>query len=164
MNPKLEEYRNSVLPGDSNNREGQAARLYFKALFGKNFIRHSDDSINAALNYSYTVILSAFNRLVVSYGYHTALGIKHCSKSNPFNLSCDLMEPFRPFADKTVFENSDRELDWSYKKALIEILQTDARYNGRHYTLSDAMECYAIDVFKALKNPKHIIGAVEFHE
>ena len=42
---------NEVESNDSSNVEGLASRLYFKALFGKAFIRHHDDPINEMLNY-----------------------------------------------------------------------------------------------------------------
>ncbi len=52
----LIQFRNSVMPGDSTNREGQAARLYFHLLFGKDFRRHVSDHNNAALNYGYSIL------------------------------------------------------------------------------------------------------------
>ena len=39
--------------GDKTNREAQAARLYFKSLFGREFKRWSDDSVSICLNYGY---------------------------------------------------------------------------------------------------------------
>lgn len=51
-----------VRSGDTTNREAQAARLYFAALFGKDFSRDADVAINAALNYGYAILLSTVNR------------------------------------------------------------------------------------------------------
>ena len=161
---KLTEYQANVLPGDVSNREGQAARMYFNRLFGSKFRRHSQDNINAALNYAYTIILSEFNRIVVSHGYHTALGINHRSHNNPFNLSCDLMEPFRPFADKIVFENKNRTLDWEYKKELIEIPNNFGRYNNKKYLIKDIMELFTLDVLKKLKKTSRKLGEISFYE
>ena len=39
-------YYEEVITGDKTNREGPAAKIYFNALFGKNFIRHNNDNIN----------------------------------------------------------------------------------------------------------------------
>ena len=74
--------------GDLTNREGHAAKVYFNALFGKDFSRRSDNDINAALNYGYALILSSINKEIVSCGYLTQLGICHRNEYNDFNLSC----------------------------------------------------------------------------
>ena len=56
----LIKYYNEVLIGDVNNREGHAAKVYFNALFGKDFVRtrEADDIINASLNYIYQIVRS----------------------------------------------------------------------------------------------------------
>ncbi|MCC8016509.1 MAG: type II CRISPR-associated endonuclease Cas1 [Clostridiales bacterium] len=95
----LKQYLEELELNDVTNREGHAAKVYFNALFGKSFSRNDDVAINAALNYGYSLILSSFNREVVSNGYLTQLGLFHNNMFNQYNLSCDLMEPFRPFID-----------------------------------------------------------------
>ena len=65
----------SVLPGDTTNREAHAAKLYFKELFGPQFSRDSSSDINAALNYGYAILLSAFNREITAAGYSTTMGL-----------------------------------------------------------------------------------------
>ena len=45
---------------DATNREGHAAKVYFNALFGLDFTRTEENSINATLNYGYSLLLSAF--------------------------------------------------------------------------------------------------------
>lgn len=163
-NEKLEEYKCNVVLGDLTNREGQAARIYFKRLFGNKFKRHSEDNINYALNYTYTILLSEFNRIITSHGFHTSLGIKHHNRKNPFNLSCDIMEPFRPFADYLIFKNKDRALDWQFKKEIIEITNQNCFYRGKQFLLKDAMEQFTLDVLRKIENPKHQIGKVAFNE
>jgi CRISPR-associated endonuclease Cas1 subtype II len=79
-------------------------------LFGKKFSRNDDCSINAMLNYGYSIILSVFNREVVANGYITQLGLFHDNMFNQYNLSCDLMEPFRPFVDEKVKEATPRKV------------------------------------------------------
>ena len=79
--------------GDKTNREGHAAKIYFKELFGKEFVRHNDDVINSALNYGYAILLSTINKEIINNGYLTQLGIHHKNEFNEFNLTCDLMEP-----------------------------------------------------------------------
>ena len=63
----LEKYAEDIQIGDSTNREAHAAKVYFNTLFGKNFSRAEDNSINAALNYGYSLILSTVNREVVLF-------------------------------------------------------------------------------------------------
>ena len=93
-----------VRSGDTTNREAQAARLYFAALFGSDFSRELEIPINAALNYGYAVLLSMVNREIVSRGFLTQTGICHRNEYNQFNLACDLMEPFRPAIDRAVVD------------------------------------------------------------
>ena len=98
----LRSYLSQIEPHDVTNREGHAAKVYFNALFGKEFTRSEENVTNAALNYGYSIILSAFNREIVAHGYLTQLGIFHDNMFNHFNLSCDLMEPFRILIDRRV--------------------------------------------------------------
>ncbi len=148
----LLKYRNSITPGDSTNREGQAARLYFHLLFGKDFRRHAEDHNNAALNYGYSILCSMTTRLISAHGYNPALGLHHYSPVNNFNLSSDLMEPFRPFIDKVVYENYNKELDWDYKKQLINVMQQSCRYKGSRQKLETALESYMLCVLRSVKN------------
>lgn len=99
----LNSYLQEIQFGDASNREGHAAKVYFNALFGLDFTRTEECPINAALNYGYSIILSAFNREIVSNGYITQLGIFHDNRFNPFNLASDMMEPYRILVDKKVF-------------------------------------------------------------
>ena len=100
----LRKYLEEIKPGDSTNREGHAAKVYFNALFGMAFTRAENNSINAALNYGYGILLSAFNREVAASGYITQLGLFHDNQYNQFNFASDLMEPFRPLVDKAVYD------------------------------------------------------------
>ena len=98
----LRSYLPRVEFADATNREGHAAKVYFNALFGMDFTRSEENVTNAALNFGYSILLSAFNREVSSHGYLTQLGIFHDNMFNHFNLSCDLMEPFRVLVDRCV--------------------------------------------------------------
>ncbi len=99
----LAKYLEELVPDDMTNREGLAAKVYFNELFGQSFNRSEQSTINGMLDYAYSMILSCINREIVAYGYLTQLGIHHEGKTNPFNLSCDFMEPFRPFCDIIVY-------------------------------------------------------------
>lgn len=60
---------------DPSNREGHAARIYFNTLFGNDFSRDGENSINAGLNYGYTLLLSIFAREIVKSGCMTKFGL-----------------------------------------------------------------------------------------
>jgi CRISPR-associated endonuclease Cas1 subtype II len=138
----LECYISEVEIGDKTNREGHAAKVYFNELFGKDFVRNNSDNINAALNYGYAILLSTVNKEVVSNGFITQLGIHHKNEFNEFNLTCDLMEPFRIIIDNFVYYNQDRELNIEYKLDIVNIFNNTYIYNGKNYTLKDIIKFY----------------------
>ncbi|MBE6462192.1 MAG: type II CRISPR-associated endonuclease Cas1 [Alphaproteobacteria bacterium] len=101
-----------TLSNDAKNHEAQAASIYFKSLFGKHFVRDRlNDDANILLNYSYTILRAMVARAVAGNGLLPYIGIKHCNKTNPLPLVDDLIEPFRPIADKFVFEELNRLVD-----------------------------------------------------
>lgn len=135
---KLNEYINEVTEGDIKNREGLAAKVYFRSLFGSDFIRFYDDAINAALNYGYTIIASAIIRNLAVYGLNTYLGIHHNSKVNNFNLAYDFLEPYRSIVDKFVYDNKDDitlPLSFDFRKKLINLLNKEVMHQSKAYTI-----------------------------
>ena len=145
---ELIKFAEDVLPGDITNREGHAAKYYFNRVYGKDFTRGTNDKRNTYLNYGYSLILSQFNKVITSKGYLTQLGIHHKNEFNQFNLSCDLMEPFRPLIDKKVFELNDD----NFKDELIGYLSTNIEIANQKQTLVNAIQIYASSVFKALNS------------
>ena len=145
----------NVKSGDSDNREGIAARLYWTALFGRDFIRDRNiPGINSLLNYGYSILRAAVTRALVSSGLFPALGIFHHHRSNAFPLSDDLMEPFRPFVDEIVFEltaQGETELNTATKSRLIRVLYVDTYFSkitrplsvGLSMTMASLAKCYA---------------------
>ena len=138
--------------GDESNREGHAAKVYFNALFGKDFTRTSDNSINAALNYGYSLILSTVNREIAYNGYLTQLGLFHDNMFNPFNLGSDLMEPFRPIVDQCVYDMKPEKFEHDEKVHILEMLQYQYQIDGRSELLSRVITVYCRSVFDALND------------
>lgn len=139
----VEEELNNLELNDQTNREAAAARKYFITLFDKNFVRKNSDATNAALDYGYAILLSAFNRAIDGAGYLTYLGIHHHSDKNEFNLACDLMEPFRPFIDYWVKAKENiPELTPDIKYGLVELLSLEIVFNGKKTLLSNAISIY----------------------
>lgn len=153
-------YIDEIVSGDKTNREGHSAKVYFNALFGNDFVRNNDDKINAALNYGYAVLLSTVNKEVVSNGYLTQLGIHHKNEFNEFNLTCDLMEPFRIIIDNFVYFNRDRDLDSNYKLDIVNIFNNTYMYRGKNYVLKDIIKMFvksALESIDDLDNYKDFI-------
>lgn len=148
---QLMEYIEEIELNDKTNREGHAAKVYFNALFGKSFSRSDDCPVNAALNYGYSIILSIFNREVAASGYLTQLGLFHDNMFNQYNLSCDLMEPFRPFVDLTVREMNPMKFDKEEKLQIYAMLSEEIRIDGRTQTFINAIKIYCKSIFAAIE-------------
>ena len=149
---KLLEFEKEVEIADKTNREGHAAKVYFNLLFTKDFIRGTNSMINSGLDYGYAIILSTINKDVVSKGYITQIGINHKSEFNQFNLTCDLMEPFRPLIDEIVYNNQNYEFDRIQKYKLIDVLNNKVKINGKEQFVGNAIPIYIQSVFDALEN------------
>lgn len=147
---QLEKVALEVRSGDSTHREGHAARIYFRSLFGPDFSRDDEVPINAALNYGYALLLSSVNREIVARGYLTQQGICHCNEYNQFNLSCDLMEPFRPIVDRIVFDNVEGDFTKDDMLLLIDMLNQAIPYKGGSYRVSSVISLYVKDCLDAL--------------
>lgn len=145
-------YIDDVVDGDKTNREGHAAKVYFNALFGNDFVRNSDDYINAALNYGYAILLSTINKEIINNGYLTQLGIHHKNEFNEFNLTCDLMEPFRVVIDNFVYYNQERKFDTEYKLDIVNILNGTFKYQGKNYTLKDIIKMFVKSTLESVNN------------
>ena len=146
----LRSYLSQIEPHDASNREGHAAKVYFNALFGMDFTRSEENITNAALNYGYSIILSAFNREIVAHGYLTQIGVFHDNMFNHFNLSCDLMEPFRILVDRRVKNSNFTDFGSEEKHRLIDILNDVVAINQTRQTVLNAIKYYCRSVFDAM--------------
>lgn len=156
-------YVDEVETGDKTNREGHAAKVYFNSLYGMGFTRHDADQINAALNYGYSILLSTINKEVKINGYLTQLGIHHKNEFNQFNLSCDLMEPFRVIVDNFVYYNKSRKLDTDYKYDLVNLLNSYFNYSGKKYILKDIIKMFVKNTLESVGNEDKYEGFI-FYE
>ncbi len=135
----------NVKSGDTENREGTAARIYWPMLFGKSFIRDRyGDPPNNMLNYAYAVLRAAVARALTGSGLLVTLGIHHHNKYNAFCLADDIMEPYRPFVDGLVYQNIKnktdiKELTTEIKLKLVSILTVDVKLAGQTRPLMVAL-------------------------
>lgn len=155
----LYNYIKELTDGDATNREGMAAKVYFNAIFGMAFNREENSPINSALDYGYSLVLSTVNKEISYNGYLTQLGLFHNNVFNPFNLTSDLMEPFRILVDRIVYQNEFIKFDKEEKREMLRLFETEVKVDGKRQTFSNAMRIYVRSVVNALSdnNPDEIL-------
>ncbi len=146
----LNSYLQEMAYKDETNREGMAAKVYFDAIFGMDFTREKETPVNAALDYGYSLILSIVNREVSYNGYITQLGLFHDNIYNCFNLSSDLMEPYRILVDRMVYQNRFCKFETEEKRKMLHIFETEVKIGGSWQILTNAVRIYVRSVFDAL--------------
>ncbi len=153
----LKPYYTNVLSGDSDNREGLAAKLYWKNLYGKQFIRNREgDEPNAMLNYGYAILRAATTRALLGSGLYPGFGLFHRNRYNAFPLADDVMEPYRPFVDlkvsKIVRHTPGAQLNKDIKQELTRILFSDVKINNQLHPLQVALTTTTASLAKMLKD------------
>lgn len=151
----LQRYSDDVSFADQTNREGHAAKLYFKNLFGSTFIRDRDsfDGINSGLNYGYIVLRSTVARTIVAYGLQPSFGIGHYNQYNAFNLADDLIEPFRPVIDLwiSIMCQEDSYLDLKTKQKIVHLISNNKLLIGNQkQTILNAIELLVQSFIKGM--------------
>lgn len=149
---KLYEFVDSIELDDRTNREGLAAKMYFRELFGSNFIRFDDDVINAGLNYGYSIFRSLITSIIVAKGYIANIGIFHKGKQNMFNLSDDIIEVFRPIVDDYVYNTMRDEILFKqeHREKLIQLTNKKILIDSRKQTVANAINQYLDSIFNYL--------------
>ena len=152
---QLKPYWQNVKSGDADNREGIAAKIYWDALFGDDFMRYrTGGSPNEMLNYGYTILRAAVARSLMGSGLFPALGIYHRNRYNAFPLADDIMEPYRPYVDEIVFDlyaNGETELNKDVKAELLKLLYVDTVFDkvtrpldvGLSVTTASLAKCFS---------------------
>lgn len=157
----MKKYEIEVKGNDESNREGTAAKVFFNALYGDGFTRFDDDFENAVMNYGYAILRSSISRVLMSFGFTLFIGVNHIGKTNPLNLTYDMIEPFRPIIDYYLFNNRhriDQKLNLSVRKELIHLLNAPVIIKKRQYTLQYAIELLIKSYLRFLEE-----GVVDFH-
>jgi len=147
----LDKYVKEVNQGDVLNREGLSAKVYFPCLFNPYFERHSEkDNENAYLDYGYSLLLSYVAKEISIYGYFNPFGIHHCSDRNFYNLSCDFMEPLRPFVD--LIASSGNLDEDNFKKEMMQVFSMEVYCDGKIMILENAIKVYVLNLLSILNN------------
>lgn len=144
----LERFARNVKSGDPDNLEGQGARYYWSQIFSsflETFTRERYGMPpNNALNYGYAILRAVVARCLIGSGLHPTIGINHANKYNPYCLADDIMEPFRPWVDLTVYkllsEYTLDELTPEIKQKLLEIPYLDCNLKNKKQPLMIAVQ------------------------
>jgi CRISPR-associated protein Cas1 len=149
-----------VNSGDPENIEAQAAQWYWAKLFGdESYFTRSryGEPPNHLLNYGYAILRGIVARSLVGSGMLPAIGIFHRNKYNAFCLADDIMEPFRPYVDRLVYEiyvsygsELPEELTKDLKHELLQIPILDITIEGKsspmmvglQRTTASLMQCF----------------------
>lgn len=139
----MQAWANDVRSGDPDNYEARAAVYYWKNLFGHipGFIRDREGvAPNNLLNYGYAILRAVVARSLVASGLLPTLGIHHHNKYNAYCLADDIMEPYRPYVDRLVYEITEQygidvELSKDIKSELLSIPTLDIVIGGKRSPL-----------------------------
>ena len=138
----------NVKSGDSENAEAQAAVYYWKKVFPEflNFRRERHGPPpNNLLNYGYAILRALVARSLVGSGLLPTLGIFHRNQYNAYCLADDIMEPYRPFVDFTVYQiirnnGSNLEMTPAMKKSLLQLPAMDVMMENKKTPLINAVQ------------------------
>ena len=152
----LKPYYTNVKSGDSDNREGIAARAYWNILLGDDFRRERNGTPpNNLLNYGYAILRAATARSLVGSGLYPAFGIFHHNRYNAFPLADDIMEPYRPFIDEVVYrlyyDGACSDLNKNAKMALQRVLFCDVKMGKLTRPLEIALSLTTASLVKMYK-------------
>lgn len=149
----MERWADDVKSGDPENKEGRAAAWYWAHIFRNvkiplpfdepnttnllaNFIREpAGPPPNQLLNYAYALLRATMARALVGSGLLPVMGIFHRNQYNAYCLADDIMEPYRPFADKLVLQLVEEnglaeDISPAMKKKLLVLPAVDVTLQG----------------------------------
>lgn len=137
-----------VKSGDADNCEAQAAAHYWKNIFptlpGFKRFREGEPP-NNLLNYGYAILRAIVARSLTGSGLLPTLGIHHRNQYNAYCLADDMMEPYRPYVDKAVYDmvrthGKFLEMTPSMKQQLLAIPAMDVMINDEKSPLMNAVQ------------------------
>ncbi len=166
----LRNWAQEVKSGDSDNHEATAAAYYWKNFFPifPDFRREPEgEAPNNLLNYAYAILRAIVARSLVASGLLPTLGIFHKNQYNAYCLADDIMEPYRPFADKVVWNivlmnGRYLELTPDMKKQLLNIPAMDVMINEEKSPLMVAVQKTTASLAKCFEGKQRKIMYPEF--
>ena len=159
-------WANEVRSGDPDNLEARAAAYYWKSLFGyiEGFSRDREGiPPNNLLNYGYAILRAIVARGLVTSGLLPTLGIHHHNRYNAYCLADDIMEPYRPYVDRLVYQlvqsyGSELELTKEIKGSLLSIPTLEVKIGGKRSPLMVAVGQTTASLYKCFSGElRHIL-------
>lgn len=159
-------WANEVRSGDPDNLEARAAAYYWKSLFGyiEGFSRDREGiPPNNLLNYGYAILRAIVARGLVTSGLLPTLGIHHHNRYNAYCLADDIMEPYRPYVDRLVYQlvqsyGSELELTKEIKGNLLSIPTLEVKIGGKRSPLMVAVGQTTASLYKCFSGElRHIL-------
>ena len=166
----LRNWAMEVKSGDSEHHEATAAAFYWKNIFPifPSFKREREGiPPNNLLNYGYAILRAVVARNIVASGLLPTFGIFHKNQYNAYCLADDIMEPYRPFVDKTVWDivrmnGSFLEITPGMKKQLLNIPAMDVMINEEKSPLMVAVQKTTASLAKCFEGKQRKILYPEF--
>ena len=163
-------WANDVRSGDPENLEARAAAYYWKSLFRHidGFVRDRDGvPPNNWLNYGYAILRAVVARGLVASGLLPTLGIHHHNRYNAYCLADDIMEPYRSFVDKLVFDlyrqyGENVSLTKDVKYALLSVPTLEVRINRKRSPLMVAVGQTTASLYKCFSGELRRVIYPEF--
>ena len=152
----MQVWANDVRSGDPDNLEARAAVYYWSRMFGHipGFIRDREGvAPNNLLNYGYAILRAIVARSLVASGLLPTLGIHHHNRYNAYCLADDIMEPYRPYIDRLVYDITEQygvdvELSKDIKAELLSIPTLDVVIGGKRSPLMVATSQTTASLYK----------------
>ena len=159
---RMRELASEVVAHDVGNREGISAKLFFRNLYGSEFVRFADDEINMLMNYGYAIMRSGVAKSLVAHGFNCVMGVHHISETNEFNLADDFMEPMRPIVDEWISDNPDsisEGLSKFVKNELVSLVNKEVLFDGKVMKVRYAIDSMVKSFVTAIetKNPDRLV-------
>lgn len=167
--PNMTAWSQSVRSGDSDNLEARAAVYYWKTIFPDKpfFVRdHEEDGVNALFNYGYAILRAIVARALVIAGMLPTFGIHHHNRYNAYCLADDIMEPYRPYVDRLVYDivtdNPHAGLTREVKAKLLSIATCDVVIDSVRHPLMVAASVTASSLGKCFRGESRKIAYPQF--
>ncbi len=166
----MKNWSKEVKSGDSENHEATAAAYYWKNIF-PDFLQFRRERYgpppNNLLNYGYAILRAVVARSLVASGLLPTLGIFHKNQYNAYCLADDIMEPYRPFVDRIVWDivrmnGNYLELSPKMKQQLLNIPAMDVKIRNEKSPLLVAVQKTTASLTKCFEGKQRKIDYPEF--
>ena len=165
----LKNLAKKIRSGDPDNIEAQAARRYWRQLFGQEEFkrdRFAEDQ-NRYLNYCYAIVRALVSRSLCATGLHPSIGIHHHNRYNAYYLADDIMEPFRPIADLHVWEHvrqygAEQAMDRNIREKLLRIIERNIFVDKEMLTLQGAIQRTSQSLSKVFQGEEKRLALPDF--